>query len=227
MRLVVTIAFASVVIGTILFFGVHDPSTTDAASAIPKIASEHGGFSVALRPDKPPAIRFDWDDPESSQAYYDANEKRIQQLINQPAAHDDPINVTLTFNKPVPWEEFVALRDKVGLQPSTLTFAERGPNGEKWALDVLRILPDDELVPYVENEASYANTTVLGVILVEASITPAPATLGVLASDPRVFAVDTVRVEAAQLLTQRGGESSTVDPSQIWVPSPYWNFDWP
>lgn len=227
MRLVATIAFASVIIGMTLFFGMRDPGTIDAASAMPKITSEDGEFTVTIRPDKPPVVAFDMEDPSSSQAYYDANERRIQQLINQPAGHDDPIQVTLTFNKPVPWEDFVELRDKVGLKPSTLTFAERGASGEKWVLDVLRMRPDDEIIPYVNEEAAYANATVLGVILAEASITPTPATLGALASDPRVFAVDTVRVEAAQLLAQHGGDSSQVDPSQISVPSPYWRFDWP
>lgn len=227
MRIVAIIVVALAMIGTTLFLGMRQPDPSNAASTVPEIASEHGGFSVVLRPDDPPAVRFDLFDPASSEAYYGANEKRIQQLINQPAGHDDPINVTLTFNEPVPWEDFVALRDKVGLQPSTLTFAERGPKGEKWALDVLQSLPDEELVSFVNRDALNANTTVLGVILVEASITPDPATLGVLATDPRVFAVDTVRIEAAQLLAQHGGESSTIDPSKIWVPSPYWNFDWP
>ena len=46
-------------------------------------------------------------------------------------------------------------------------------------------------------------------------------------TDVDSLAVDTVRVEAAQLLAQHGDKSSSVDPSKIWVPSPYWNFDWP
>ncbi len=226
MRKVAAIVLAFAVIGTTLFV-MRQPDPGNAAPAIPEIVSEQGGFTLVLPPDDTPLVRFDLFDPASSEPYYEANERRIQQLINQPAGQTDLIKVTLTFKKSVPWEEFVALRDQVGLETNIITFAERGPEGEKWAIDVVQWMPDEELTAFVARDAVKVNTTVLGVILVEASITPDQETLGVLASDPRVFAVDTVRVEAAQLLAQQSDEFGSVDPAKIGVPSPYWHFDWP
>ncbi len=197
---------------------------TASTSGPLRIPSEHGGFMVIVDRDSGPTVNVNLHDPATRDKYFMANRERIAALLAEPPGN--PIEVTVTFQKPVDWEEFVALRDDIGIEPWSYTFAEISPAGEKWALDH-SVVPDDELIASAHREADYAGVRLLGMMVVEGTIPVSAEGLGKLAADPRVLLVDTTSIEAIQLLDQHGiPVPSNDDGADVHIPSPYWNLDW-
>jgi hypothetical protein len=198
------------------------------------LVSDDGTFSLRLSPGDTPRIVLELDNPGRLQAYYAANTARIARLLAQPQRRGQVMEVTVTFNRPVEWTAFTQLRETVGLEPIQYSFAEMSPSGEKWAQDQIAVLAgevrtDDALIADVATEAEAVGVEVLGVILVQARITISPETLGVLAADPRVYAVDTAEAEATELMARHGLDLADFSYSSIvrvWVPSPFWSLDW-
>jgi hypothetical protein len=199
---------------------------TPTAPGIIEIPSDDGHFEVIVRDGDIPRVMVALDDPAVVDAYYAANRKRIDSYLAQPKWAGKRIEVTMTFHKPLDWDAFAALRSTTGLQVNGYTLAELGPNGEKWALDHIAV-PDEELLASVEREISTAGVQLLGVIVVQGTVEVDPSALGALASDPRVFAVDTAGAETAELMRQHGVQpGDTSGLMAVTVPSPYWDFDW-
>ncbi|WP_152412916.1 hypothetical protein [Nitrolancea hollandica] len=189
-----------------------------------RIPSEHGGFMVIVHRDDGPTVNVNFDDPTARDTYFAANRERIAALLADPPGN--PIEVKVTFQKPVEWEQFVALRDDVGLQPWSYTFAEISPEGQKWALDH-SVVPDDELIASAHREADYAGVCLLGMMVVEGTIPISAEGLGKLAADPRVLLADTTSVEAMQILEEHGIPVPSIDDGpDVHIPSPYWGLDW-
>lgn len=202
------------------------PAQETAASAAGplRIPSEDGEFMVIVDRDSGTTVNVNLHDPTPRDAYFAANRKRIAELLAAPPG--SPVEVTVTFQKPVDWEEFVALRDDVGLQPWSYTFAEIRPEGQKWALDH-SVVPDDELIASAHREADYAGVRLLGMMVAEGTIPVSAEGLGKLAADPRVLLADTTSVEAIQILEEHGiAVPPKDDRADVHIPSPYWNLDW-
>lgn len=225
-RLALFVIGSLITANLVLFVSLYEPKTGDAAAGTSpvRIPAEHGQFTVVASSNGP-KVNVNLHDAATADAYYAANRARITSLL----AHQrsgDTIEAKVTFRAPVNWEEFIALRDAAGLQPFAYTFAEVAPDGTKWSLDHVAI-PDDRLIASAQSDADYAGVRLLGVMVVEGTIPVDSATLGKLADDPRVYAVDTTGVEAARILEQNGIPVQALDNAlDIRVPSPYWNFDW-
>lgn len=179
---------------------------------------------VIVDRDSGPTVNVNLHDPATRDEYFMANRERIAALLADPPGN--PIEVTVTFQKPVDWEEFVALRDDVGLQPWSYTFAEISPEGQKWSLDH-SVVPDDELIASAHREANYAGVRLLGMMVVDGTIPVNAEGLGKLAADPRVLLADTTSVEAMQILEQHDIPVASIDDGpDVLIPSPFWDLNW-
>jgi hypothetical protein len=198
-------------------------TATSAAGPL-RIPSEHGGFMVIGHRDDGPTVSVNFDDPATRDTYFAANRERIATLLTDPPGN--PIEVKVTFQKPVKWEQFVALRDDVGLQPWAYEFVGSGPNGEKAGIGH-SIIPDDELIASVRNGMATQGARLAGVLVAEGTIPVSAEGLGKLADDSRVLLVDTTSVEAMQILEEHGIPVPSIDDGpDVLIPSPFWDLDW-
>ncbi len=189
-----------------------------------RIPSEHGGFMVIVHRDDGPTVNVNFNDPATRDAYFAANRERIATLLADPPGN--PIEVKVTFQKPVEWEKFVALRDDVGLQPWSYEFVGSGPNGEKAGIGH-SIIPDDELIASVRNGMATQGARLAGVLVAEGTIPVSAEGLGKPAADPRVLLADTTSVEAMQILEEHGIPVPPIDDGpDVLISSPFWDLDW-
>lgn len=225
-RLTLLVVGMLITANLVLFVSRYEPRSGDAAaSSSPVRIPAANGQSTVVVGSNGPKVNINLHDTATTDAYYAANRGRITRLLAAGQA-GETVEVKVTFRAPVNWAEFVALRDEVGLTPFAYTFAEVAPDGTKWALDH-KAVPDDQLMASAQSDADYAGVQLLGVIVVEGAVPVGSDTLGKLADDPRVYAVDTTGAEAAHLLKQNGISVQALDNAlDIRVPSPYWSFDW-
>ncbi len=164
-----------------------------------------------------------WDDPQTAEAYRDANTARARALIARGEAR--PIWVQVAFARPLPADEVRALVEKTGFQVENYMLVGRASNGERVMHVQMGAIGDDVAMqasdPHWNVEMGYA-----GIMLLQGTVETTEEGLGRWLTDERVYIIDTTGEEVRELAAQRHANAVAGREIVVSLESPFWDFEW-
>ncbi len=169
------------------------------------------------------SVHVNWSEPEALSKYIQANRERALACLG--AEGMDWIPVTITFLRPLSWQEVTVLRQATGLVVENYTFVAVHEDGRKAMIggvaDENSLVDIDKLAEIAKEQG----VMVKGVMVLKGRIKNTSTALGRLMEDKRVYLVDVVAVEVMEDLKKNPlyQDAKHID---IFVPSPYWDMGW-
>ncbi len=208
--------------GAIWLLGIH------RASAVGKAEGKVDGFVYKVETIGDVAlvnVELNVDDPQAVQRYRDANYRHAVELMRR--GQVQTIDVQITFARPVPPSIVREMAAQTDLVIRDYLLAGYSPEGRKITSIYLGPITPD--VPDVV-ELSFPNGesagTLAGVMLLRGSLHTSETSLGRWLSDPVVYMVDTMGMEARRLVAERHAAVVGERTIEVTLHSPFWQFDW-
>ncbi|MGH9878431.1 MAG: hypothetical protein ACRD5H_12410 [Nitrososphaerales archaeon] len=215
-------------ISVVITLGVigHRPAPVQSDTGIYRGPGGLYDYGIARRADRPAEIHvvLELEDKMAVERYRQASNTRAQVLLK--SAPGERLYTVITFAKPLPPNETVALLKEAEVEPVSYTQVGWTAAGERMGSTIFAS-PDFDLEKLAREAISasseqdpLAGARTTGFMVVDGYITISEQSLGRLLADERVYLVDTTAYEVQQLV------GSEADGATFVLSTPFWSMDW-